>query len=246
MLRKKSAGPKVLVLVKALRELGYYSGPDSNLFDQEVYKAVRAFQMQNVDVVGRPLVVDGIAGPVTLGAIGQRISQIQQFDQTQPELPVPDQQAGGIALAALAVAIAEYNLGHGEVGGNNRGPHVRKYLDGRADEGKNWCAALVSWCYRETGRPMPFDYSLGARDIRNQCRHKGLDFEPTVSNPPRAGDLIIWWRVAPSSWQGHIGFVLDYRDGVLTTIEGNKTPKIGRFDYTLATIDRLLGFARID
>jgi hypothetical protein len=33
------------------------------------------------------------------------------------------------------------------VGGQNRGPWVRKYMDGR--EGLPWCAGFATWCYRQ-------------------------------------------------------------------------------------------------
>ena len=120
-LKKNSTGPKVLALVKDLRALGYYEGADTRLFDQEVYKAVRAFQMQNVDVAGRPLVVDGIAGPVTLGSIELRKGRARRPEPDHLPLEAPD--GASIALSALSVAVQEYNLGHGEEGGNNRGPH---------------------------------------------------------------------------------------------------------------------------
>jgi len=244
MLKKNSSGPNVLNLISDLRALAYYHGPDTSHFDNEVYKSVRAFQMQNVDVAGRPLVVDGKVGPVTRGAldISRGRASVPLIQSPQIDAPVLAQST---ASAALAVAVAKLNLGHGEEGGNNRGPHVRKYLNGMANEGSDWCAGFVSWCYRQSAHPMPFNYGVGARNILSQMRKRGYGVKPTENDPPRPGDVIVWWRVAPSDWRGHIGFVYAYRDGILTTIEGNKKPKVARFDYTLSKIDRLLGFARV-
>ncbi len=245
MLKLNSQGSKVAALVKDLRSLGYYSGPATTTFDVEVQKAVRSFQMQNADVEGRPLVVDGVVGPVTAAVIARRLGQfIVPPTPTVGQIALPHTGGSARSRAALAIAIQELNAGRGEVGGNNRGPHVRKYLNGLADEGSDWCAGFVSWCFSQSGE-MPFKYTVGARDILKQLRASSLGVTPTDSDPPRPGDVIVWWRKAPSDWRGHVGLVLSYRGGVVTTIEGNKMPEIGRFSYTFGKIEKLLGFARV-
>lgn len=243
MLRKGDTGSKVRELVKGLKQLGYYFGPETQTFDNEVWKAVRAFQMQNVDSAGRPLVVDGIAGPVTLAALKAELDDTT-VSQTPSSIVMP---AGGSATArgALKVAIAEFEAGHGEVGGNNRGPHVTKYLNGIIDPPAEWCAAFVSYCFKNSGQPMPYGYSLGARDVLKRMKDKGFGIEVDDAHPPLPGDVIVWWRVAPNGWKGHIGIVHSYANGLVHTIEGNKTPKVGKFTYTLGAIDKLLGFARV-
>lgn len=243
VLKRGSSGNAVAALVRDLKKLGYYSGPATSDFDNEVLKAVRAFQMQNVDAAGRPLVVDGIAGPVTLGAIAIKLA-----GGTMSAPPVTSAMpSGGSATAqgALKVAVAEYMRGAGEQGGNNMGPDVQKYLNGILNPPAEWCAAFVSYCFKNSGQPMPYRYSLGARDVLKQLKAKGWEVKPTDANPPLPGDVIVWWRNSPSSWHGHIGLVHSYDHGIVTTIEGNKTPKVGKFRYTLGTIDKLLGFARI-
>ena len=92
---------------------------------------------------------------------------------------------------------------------------------------------------------MPYSYSLGARDIRKQLVNKGWGITPDDAHPPLPGDVIVWWRGTPTGWQGHVGLIYSYADGIVTTIEGNKTPKVGKFSYTLGAIDKLLGFARV-
>ena len=198
--------------------------------------------MQGVDSVGRPLLVDGIAGPVTLAAIATRLAG------GGPSLPPVAFLfgPGGSATArgALGVAVAEYAGGHGEQGGNNMGPDVKRYLNG-VNPPAYWCAAFVSYCFKNSGQPMPFIYDLGARSILAQLRAKGWGVKPTDAAPPLPGDLLVFWRNSPSSWEGHIGIVFGYADGIVQTIEGNKTPKVGKFSYTLGAIDKLLGFARV-
>lgn len=244
-LKKGSSGPDVSKLVKDLTKLGYYSGPPTSLFDNEVLKAVRAFQMQGVDGAGRPLVVDGIVGPVTIAAIAAELAGAT--GSAAPPAISPAVPAGGSARAraALNVALAELNRGAGESGGNNVGPDVDKYLNHIVPAPADWCAGFVSYCFKNSGLPMPYSYSLGARDTLKQLKAKGWGVTCSDANPPQPGDVIVWWRVAPSSWKGHIGLVLGYSGGIVTTIEGNKTPKVGKFNYTLGAIDKLLGFARV-
>ena len=114
MLKLHSEGSKVVVLVKNLRSLGYYSGPATKVFDVEVQKAVRAFQMQNADVEGRPLVVDGIVGPVTSAAIARRLGQfIVPPTATVGQIFLPDTGGSARSREALAIAIQELNAGRG-------------------------------------------------------------------------------------------------------------------------------------
>jgi peptidoglycan hydrolase-like protein with peptidoglycan-binding domain len=243
LLKTDSKGKSVADLSANLIRLGYYSGPKTSLFDHDIKKAVRAFQMQNVDSVGRPLVVDGIAGPVTLASIDNRLNRT--VDQLAPVTLAMLPGGSAAARGALAVAMGEYEAGRGEQGGNNLGPDVAKYLNGIVDPPADWCAGFVSYCFSRSGHPMPYAYSVGARDILRSLVKNGWGVTPDHEQPPLPGDIIVWWRVAPSDWKGHVGIVHSYADGIVTTIEGNKTPKVGKFSYTLGAIDRLLGFARV-
>ena len=244
-MRFGDTGPGVSKLGRDLKQLGYFLGSPANTFDDALRRAVRAFQMQNVDSQGRPLVVDGVVGPVTEWAIANRLGQTTT--PASAAASAPNVPAGGSATAraALAVAIAEMNAGHGEVGGNNMGPHVTRYLNGIVGTPNDWCAGFVSFCFSTSGQPIPFKYSVGARDILDQLKAKGWAVKPDNTHPPLPGDIIVWWRQAPSSWKGHIGIVHSYDNGIVRTIEGNKTSMVGSFVYTLGAIDKLLGFARV-
>jgi len=244
MLKKNSVGSEVRLLSRNLKALGYYSGPLLSTFDNALLKAVKAFQMQNADAENRPLVVDGIVGPVTEWAIQRKLGNATIRPSAPASLNMPAAGASATARGALNVALAEMMAGNGEVGGNNMGPHVRKYLNGIIAPPADWCAGFVSFCFKNSGHPMPFKYTLGARDLLRQMRSRGFGATPSDANPPLPGDIIVWWRGSPSGWQGHVGIVHSYANGLVRTIEGNKTPKVNSFVYTLRSIDRLLGFAR--
>jgi hypothetical protein len=93
---------------------------------------------------------------------------------------------------------------------------------------------------------MPFPYTVGARDILRKATDAGLQVfhDPTASRP-LPGDIAVWWRVAPSGWKGHAGYVHHSDGGRLFTIEGNRTSRVQGFDYPLASVEKLLGFVRI-
>jgi hypothetical protein len=147
--------------------------------------------------------------------------------------------------AALQVAIAELNAGAREIGGNNRGPFVKKYLHGLA-EGNPWCCAFVSYCFSQHPDGPPFRYEVGAGKLRNYFRTQGWAYDLSSGTIPEPGDLVFWWRGASAnSAEGHVGFVHQVRDGFLYTIEGNKSPRVQGFSYVLSRIDKLLGFGQV-
>ena len=146
---------------------------------------------------------------------------------------------------ALTIARKEMRAGAGEVGGNNRGRWVRKYLAGAGlEEGLPWCASFVSWCYREAaeklGIPPPFAYQPSVRRLYTACLKKGWRVES-----PQPGDLVFWTRGPVNRGLGHMGFVEYAHDNLIQAIEGNHTSKVERFKYEWKGMTRFLGFIRV-
>lgn len=199
-------------------------------FDQTmISQLVSAWQEQN------GLDVDGYCGPMT-----QR-SLVKARSGKNP---------ASSDLGLLALSIAVDNIGNGEEGGNNSGPFVEKLhlkeWDGDDDDDGAWCSSFVSFCFEEACRrldiDMPFKRSGGAKRLWKNILDVGS--EPTV---PAPGDVVCWDRGKRGSWQGHIGFVESFKDGVLYTVEGNVgsyPSKVRRFMHDLSRQDRLEGFAR--
>jgi len=240
-LKKGDQGPEVAELQRYLVERGYSVEIDG-VFGTKNHKAVRAFQSQHLDPRGQPLVVDGVVGPLTWYSL----------TNAQPRGPIdflqmPPEDMGGSVRGrnALAAAIVEMAAGACEIGGNNRGEWVRKYLHGLVEEGNSWCAGFVSWCFSRDTQGTPFRYSVGARDILRQCKSKGWAHAPGEGYMPVPGDIVVWWRVNLAGWQGHVGLVHQVRDGILYTIEGNKSSRVEGFSYVLSRMGQLLGFCHI-
>ncbi len=245
-LKYGSRGKAVQRLTRLLADRGHLPKATSR-FGKQVKAAVLEFQARHVDSRGRPLVADGVVGPLTWWALEHPDNS--DLLVRPPPADAIAMQTGGTAAgrAALVAAIAEMQAGAREGGANNAGPWVEKYLNGIVAAPANWCAAFVSWCYSQAPGGIPFNYSLGARDIREQFRQRGWTYDAR-DVAPEPGDIIVWWRGQPEGWQGHIGLVHHVADGILFTIEGNKggfPAPVAVFDYVLGRIDRLLGFGRV-
>ncbi|HXS04666.1 MAG TPA: peptidoglycan-binding domain-containing protein, partial [Rhodanobacter sp.] len=63
-LHKGDQGTQVRQLQQLLAQRGYVADING-AFDTKTWQALRAFQTQNLDQHGQPLVVDGVAGPLT-------------------------------------------------------------------------------------------------------------------------------------------------------------------------------------
>jgi CHAP domain/Putative peptidoglycan binding domain len=247
LLKKNDQGTKINELQTLLVEKGYLKKEEINsVFDNVTYRAVRAFQSQNLDKHGQPLVVDGKVGELTWWSLSNPKPIIDVPSAVDYRVMPPEIMGGSkVGRTALQAEINELKVGACEVGGNNCGPFVKKYLHGLAAEGQPWCAGFVSYCFSQSPAGIPFHYSLLARDILNMCKRHGWEHEPRSGYLPSPGDEVVWWREQISGTKGHIGLVHQLKDGFLYTIVGNKSPKVQGFNYVFSRMDKLLGFGHI-
>lgn len=122
-----------------------------------------------------------------------------------------------LVRAAVAAAAA----GVREVGGNNHGPEVKKFLAAVGlPEGYAWCDAFVSYLLTEAaGRPTGIE-SAGVIVTYARARAKGW-----VVSAPARGDIVCFDFDSDGSVDDHIGIVVKVlRRGpwlTLRTVEGN-------------------------
>jgi hypothetical protein len=250
MLQKGDRGPQVSELQKLLINRGYNTDI-SGIFESKTYSAVRAFQSQNMDQHGQPLVVDGKVGSLTWWSLTHP-KPVIDTPSVIDYAALPPAEAGGSALgrAALRSAIGELNAGACEIGGDNRGLWVKKYLaPAGLEEGNSWCASFVSWCYLQASNgdrsAMPFPYRPGARALLQEFKARRMGYAPNRGYEPMPGDIVVWWRERLEGWLGHVGLVHQLKDGMLYTIEGNKSPKVQGFSYVFSRMEKLLGFGHV-
>jgi hypothetical protein len=157
-----------------------YPVPVNGDFDSGTYQAVRAFQSQNLDQHGQSLVVDGKVGPLTWWSLTHSkpdLPPVSAIDYTQ--MPAAELGGSTIGRSALAAAIGEIQAGAGEIGGNNLGPFVEKYLKPAGlMPPESWCASFASWCYLQAcggnASQMPFPYCPGARALLKEFQDKWI------------------------------------------------------------------------
>jgi hypothetical protein len=92
---------------------------------------------------------------------------------------------------------------------------------------------------------MPFAYCPGARALLKELKEKGWGHAPGSGYEPQPGDLVVWWRVQLAGWRGHVGLVYQLTNGMLYTIEGNKSSRVEGFSYVFSRMDKLLGFGHV-
>ena len=245
MLKEKDRGPLVMQLQELLVQRGYPVAI-TGVFDRGTRKQVELFQAQHLDQHGQPLVVDGRVGPLTMWSLTHEEPAVTQPAAIDFEEEPPP---GGSAVgrAALTAAMGEISAGAREIGGDDRGPFVAKYLAAVGlPEGNDWCAAFACWCFdqaaAQTGNALQFETTPGARALLREFRRLGWSKKPTERYVPEPGDLVFWWRVSVDDWRGHVGLVHQVKDGMLYTIEGNKSTRVAGFSYVLSRMEKLLGF----
>ena len=250
ILKKGSTGTEVTELQDILRELDY-DIPVTGVFDTNTFKAVKNFQSSHLDKHNMPLSVDGEVGDLTWWALQNPRSVVTAGPIDFTIMPADADGGAAIGRAALQFAIDELKAGAGEIGGNNKGPWVKKYLSPVGlQEGESWCAAFLSWCFLQAAggnkAAMPFKYSAGARNVFNQFKQKGWTYDGLdPARQPQPGDIAAWWRVSLPSGFGHIAIVHHLKDGFLYTIEGNKAANVAGFSYVKTRMDKLLGYGRV-
>lgn len=132
-----------------------------------------------------------------------------------------------MTLQQKALEIAKTQLGVHEVGKDNHGPEVEKYLKSVGlGPGYSWCMAFVYWCYNEASKAL------------------------AVANPmKKTGGVMMQWHERSSKY-GHVHpqpgdiFIMDYGKGLghtgivekcdadkIYTIEGNTNDEGSREGY---------------
>lgn len=127
--------------------------------------------------------------------------------------------------AALGFAIAELDHGVREVGGQNTGPRVRKYLENaEINVAAPWCAAFVQYVTDAVCnllvRPNPLDavkLEAYVQSYHEWAKNAGVIIPAEQAGP---GDLVLY-NFNGQRWD-HIGILLDApTDKLFRAIEGN-------------------------
>ncbi|MCE5336697.1 MAG: peptidoglycan-binding protein [Desulfobacteraceae bacterium] len=138
--------------------------------------------------------------------------------------------ASSLEDAVIRVARQHINELPTEVGGNNRGPWVRLYMNGKDGPEQRWCAGfvcfIVSQAARDLTTAMPFRRQVSVDELVKDAKASGRFVPETEVNDPvklrskvRPG-CIFAIRQSEADWN-HTGFVLALKDKTFDTLEGN-------------------------
>lgn len=202
--------------------------------------ALRAFQ------ASRGLPVTGVADAASWAAL------------TAPMLHAIATPAPGPAgLHAMVLSVARQHLAQKpiEIGGDNRGPWVRLYMEGREGSDQLWCAGFVCFVLdqaaRALGKRMPIPRQVGVDALVSDAKGggrflNGADLATPAARTSRlpAGSLfVIRHRSNANDWI-HTGFVIEAREGSFLTIEGNTNRDGGANGFEVTSRSR--GYAMAD
>lgn len=153
-------------------------------------------------------------------------------------------------LAQRALEIAITQNGIEEVPrGSNAGKDVEAYLRSVGlGKGYAWCMAFVYWCVNkaanELGVKNPLVKTAG---VMYQWDNTALPKLPKTSRNIQAGDVFV---MEFGGGNGHTGFVIEVKNNVVYTIEGNTNDDGSREGYEVAKRQRPLssfkGFIKLN
>ena len=193
---------------------------------------------------GVAVVVDRRFGPATEYAVRRFqsyrrlpgtgvVDETTFFELTKPlrrALAPPRAAPAHVSAGVVAAARQHCRERPREVGGANRGPWVRLYMDGRDGEDRLWCAGFVSFLVRQAawhaGVPEPIRGSASCDTLSNDARSDGR-FIPgagvetgaiALESVPRGSFFV--QRRSPADWN-HVGVIISAMGDVMETIEGN-------------------------
>ena len=188
---------------------------------------------------GHNLVIDSDFGPVTA-------LNLRRF-QTEKELPVSGRvdaashaalirpmldvleapQTGGLSFQAATLFHVRKHLAAGaiEIGGQNKGPWVRLYMDGRDGADQPWCAGFVRFILRQasetSGQARPINGHVNCDTLGDQAKAEGLYVSESELNKSMLTPGSIFLARASDGDLFHTGIVTHIGGSNFQTIEGN-------------------------
>jgi uncharacterized protein (TIGR02594 family) len=143
-----------------------------------------------------------------------------------PKPPKPAGEPAWLALARSEIGVKEFS-------GEADNPKIMGYFKdagfpGIDHEDTSWCAGFANACLERAG--VPGSKSLAARSF--------LNWGKKVTKP-KPGDIVVFWRNSPTSWQGHVGFYLSETATHISVLGGNQGDAVKIANYPKS---QLLGY----
>jgi len=171
--------------------------------------------------------VDGIFGPATEAALMKfgvgKVLTAEAIKLIEGSvIKVKPQPYPNWLDTMLTIAFGEMKAGAREIGGNNMGPWVRKYMDGNEGKEWPWCAGFSLWCVKQAALPFkpPIKEKYSSGRIGKEAKSKGWLTKDIKKVYPGCLFLVEDPDKNPSLYQ-HTGIVAEVGPDYIVTIEGN-------------------------
>lgn len=231
--KKGSKGNKIRLIQEwlCLNGLGVCVDGD---FGAATDYAIREFQKR------KGLKVDGIVGKKTYSKLIQPMRNALK--------PIASE---GKSLGQMVAAYAEQHLKANprEIGGQNKGPWVRLYMDGNEGQQWPWCAGFAGFILNQArhnlGVRLPLKTSVSCDTLAANAKEKGIFLkESKVEDKSQIvpGSLFLNRRTS-ADWV-HTGIVVRADDEVFETVEGNTNDEGSREGYEVCK--RIRGYRKKD
>lgn len=164
------------------------------------------------------------------------------FKRHVPVPPKPIEPPPMRPPTPFEIAEREYHKGVREIPGEHDNADILKYAIAVDDASAvnhdevAWCARFVGWCVMEARR---LGWQ-GPKETRKSNARSYLKWSNEVKLP-YIGDVVVFWRNSPDSWEGHVGFVCEIRDDKILVLGGNQNDMLC---YEWFPLNKVLGFRR--
>lgn len=229
--KRGSKGKKVKLIQEWLALNGYGVVVDGD-FSAATEFAVRQFQKK------KNLKPDGVVGKNTFAAL------------ISPMTFVLDEQSPKSMLGNTLVAYANRHRKQSprEIGGQNKGPWVRLYMNGNEGAQWAWCAGFVCFLLQQACKAkqmsLPIAPSFSCDSLAASAKQKGLFLaEKNLDRSTIKPGMFFLNRRTTTDWT-HVGIVIEAGDEVFMTIEGNTNDEGSREGYEVCR--RIRGYAKKD
>lgn len=183
---------------------------------------------------------DGIVGIETFQRLVRHVTDALE--------PIPP---NGRSLGEMVITHAEKHLQQKprEIGGQNRGPWVRLYMNGKEGADWPWCAGFACFILRQAchslNAPLPFKTSVSCDTLAANAKQTDIFLRESeiVANDQITPGSLFLNRRTPQDWV-HTGIVIRAEREVFETIEGNTNDDGNREGYEVCR--RIRGYKKKD
>ena len=187
----------------------------------------------------QPLVVDGMVGPKTIGAIelfqrnvlrwanvdgrvdpnGKTLQALNQRAGQVPTPPSPTPTPGGPATEPRWIQIAKREIGIKEIKGSQHNSRIVEYHDTTGKFGNDetaWCSSFVNWVMGQAG----------ITGTNSAVATSWATWGKKIDQPAYGCIAVIDWDGPGPGWKGHVGFVVGKDGNMIQLLGGNQSDAV--------------------